>query len=307
MVATRCLQRLWLVHSVGLGAVCLLLAGCPPEEAAKKPGTTGDTVCPKEMGPGCKVLKDEASGLSVEYHVLVASDTKNQDAQKYLQVMYRHLMTRRDLTPNNLQAYLYTHEAQFKTPPPSPVGIVLQKPSDKQPSFENKVAPELWQQVEEALKLADRLDRKDTKLKRRLEYIAEPDKGKVTIKMPFTAGGTDNWSDDLSFSLVLGQFSQFALDLFNNISDLKQFVFQAQWKDQTVANIECDRTDFNTMNLREVEDRVGRVGGRAFLELSEGKTSDAVAEKRLNSRKTAEYRKITTYLKQKAIVSPLLK
>lgn len=286
-----------------LGLV-LGLVGCPDD----KPVATGpqaDTSCPKELGPKCKVLKDETEKLNVEYHVLVSSDTKHEDAEKYLQVIYRHLMTRRDNTPNNIAGYLYTNEAQFTTPPLSPVGIVLQKPSDKSPNFENKIAKELWQQVEEALKINERADRK-TKVKRRLEYAADSKIGKVTITIPFTEGPTEEWSKELSFAQVMGYFTQFAMDLFNNVPDLKTFVYIAQWKDQTVATIECSNSDFQAMRLREIEERVGQLGGKAWLELTGGTASEASAERRLQSRRAGEYKKITDFLKTKAVVSSTL-
>jgi hypothetical protein len=263
-------------------------------------------VCPKELGAHCKVLKDETDKLSVEYHVLVGPDTKHGDAEKYLQALYRYLMTRRDNTPNNLAAYLYTNEAQFTTPPLSPVGIVTQKPSDKSPNFENKIPLELWQQVEEALKISERADRK-LKLKRRLEYAAEPEQGRVTVTIPFTDGTTDDWAKELSFAQVMGFFTQFAMDLFNNVPDLKVFRFIAQWKDQTVATIECSNADFQALRLRDIEERVGQLGGKAWLDLTGGQVSEASAERRLQARRAAEYRKITTELKGKATVSPLLK
>jgi len=292
----------------GLPLLTVSLLACPP--GGDQPQTTGpkpDTECPKELGTKCKVLKDETEKLTVEYHVLVAAETKHEEAEKYLQAIYRHLMTRRDATPTQISGFLYTNEAQFNTPPLSPVGSVVQKPSDKAPTFENKIAKELWQQVEEALKIAERADRKNKQLKRRLEYVAEADKGKVTITMPFTEGNNDEWAKELSFNQVMGFFSQFTMDLFNNIPDLKVFVFAAQWKDQTVANIECSRADFGALHLRDIEERIGQIGGRAYLELTEGKTSDAAAEKRLAARKAAEYRKITTFLKGKAIISAQLK
>jgi hypothetical protein len=292
-------------HALPLLTVSLL--ACPP--GGDQPQATGpkpDTECPKELGTKCKVLKDETEKLTVEYHVLVAPETKHEEAEKHLQAIYRHLMTRRDATPTQISGFLYTNEAQFNTPPLSPVGSVVQKAGDKAPTFENKIAKELWQQVEEALKIPERADRK-LKLKRRLEYVVEADKGKVTINLPFTEGNNDEWSKELSFSQVMGFFSQFAMDLFNNIPDLKVFVFAAQWKDQTVANIECSRADFGALHLRDIEERIGQIGGRAYLELTEGKTSDAAAEKRLAARKGAEYRKITNFLKGKAIISAQLK
>src|SRR5262245_104396 len=93
------------------------LVACPSNDQPQSTGPQGDKDCPKELGAKCKVLKDETDKLNVEYHVLVSPETKHEDAEKYLQALYRHLMTRRDSTPNNLAGYLYTNEAQFTTPP----------------------------------------------------------------------------------------------------------------------------------------------------------------------------------------------
>lgn len=288
-------------------ALALLLGvGACPDDKPQSTGPQADTACPKELGTKCKVLKDETDRQSVDYHVLVAPETKHEDAEKYLQALYRHLMTRRDNTPNNIAAYIYTNEAQFNTPPLSPVGSVIQKPSDKAPTFDNKIAKELWQQVEETLKIADRADRK-LKLKRQLTYAADPATGKVTVTQPFTEGDKDDWAKDLSFAQVMGFFTQYAMDLFNNVPDMKVLVYVAQWKDQTIANIECSRDDFQALRLRDIEERVGQLGGKAWLELTGGTVSEGAAEKRLQSRRAAEYRKITTELKSKAIVSNILK
>lgn len=296
-------QRLFFLGPLGL---VLGLAGCPSGDPPPATGAQADTACPKELGAKCKVLKDETDKLSVEYHVLVAPETKHEDADKYLQALYRHLMNRRDSTPNNIAGYLYTNEAQYTTPPPSPVGIVLQKPGDKSPTFENKIVKELWQQVEETLKLSERADRK-LKLNRKLEYAADAATGKVTITLPFTEGNTDEWAKDVSFAQVMGFFTQFALDLFNNVPDLKTLVYIAKWKDQSVATIECSSADFKTLKLRDIEERVGQLGGKAWLELTGGQVSEASAEKRLQARRAAEYKKIVAALKGKAVIAATLK
>lgn len=301
------MQSASLGHCLRYGALLLALgmSACPDDKPPA--GPAADTACPKEMGAKCKVLKDETDKLSVEYHVLVPPDTKHEDAEKYLQTIYRHLMTRRDNTPNNIAGYLYTSEAQFNTPPLSPVGSVLQKPSDKSPTFENKIAKELWQQVEESLKLSERSDRKNPKLKRKLEYSADSPTGKVTITIPFTDGPTDEWAKELSFAQVMGFWTQFAMDLFNNVPDLKTFVYIAQWKDQTVATIECSNADFQALRVREIEEKVGQIGGKAWLELTGGTSSEAAAERRMQARRAAEYRKITDTLKAKSVISSVLK
>jgi len=302
---TKALAFPWLL-SVSL-ALCPL-AGCPQQ--AEQPEATGpkpDTVCPKEITVTCKVLKDDWDDkkLVAEYHILVAPDTKHNDAEKHLQALYRYLMTRRDLAPTQLGGFVYTSEAQFSTPPLSPVGSVVQKPGDKSPTFENKIPFELWQQVEQAIKLSARADRK---LKRKLEYVAEPTKQLVTVVLPFTEGITEEWAKEIDYSQVMAYFSELSQQLFGNIPDLKIFLFRARWKDQDVAQIELSRADYDKLNLREVEERIGKMAGRTFLELTTGKGgSESSVEKAHNHRRAAEYKKAIDQLKGKVVINPLLK
>lgn len=291
-----------LLVSLALGG--LFVTGCPSDDQPAQPtGPKADTACPKELGPKCKVLKDETDRLSVEYHALVASDTKHDEADKHLKALYRHLMTRRDATPNTISGFLYTSEAQFNTPPLSPVASVIQKPGDKAPTFEIKIAPELWQQVEEALHFQERGDQKNAKRQRKLTYSADPATGKVILTLPFTADDGDDWAKDLSLAQVMNHFTDFALALFSNIPDLKQLAYVGMWKDQQVANIEITKADYARLNLRDVEDRIGRLAGRTMAELAEGKLSDAAAEKAQQRRKSAEYKKVLDQLKGQAMIS----
>src|SRR5437762_540917 len=102
-------------RGLGLGVLLALplLGGCP-QQPEQPSGPRPDEACPKDLGAGCKVLRDEtdSSKNSVEYHVLVPADTKHDPAQKMLEALYRHLMTRRDNEPAALAAYVYTSEAQ---------------------------------------------------------------------------------------------------------------------------------------------------------------------------------------------------
>jgi hypothetical protein len=285
-----------------------LLSGCPEQPAVPlAAGPKPDTVCPKGLPSECKVLRDEfdEKKLVAKYHVLVPKGTKHDDADAYLKALYRYLWMRRDVTPTQVGAYVYTDEAQFSTPPESPVAVVTQNPSDKSPTFENKIALELWQQVEQAIKLSARADRK---LKRKLEYVAEPDKGLVTVIMPFTAGMTEEWAPDLDYSQAIAYFSELSQQLFNNIPELKVFLYRARWKDQDVVQIELSKADYDRIGLAQVEQRIGQLAGRTFLELATGKGgSEASVEKSHNRRRAAEYKKAIDQIKGKVLISPLLK
>lgn len=294
-----------------LGALLLLtlpLLGCP-QQADQPTGPKADESCPKELPAGCKVLKDETDTAknSVEYHALVPADTKHDAAQKMLEALYRHLVTRRDNEPAVLAAYLYTSEAQFTTPPPSPVAAVVKKSGEKAPSFDNKIPLELWQQVEQALNLEKRFDRRFQKADRKLGYNAEPSQSKVTVTQPFTEGGTEEWAQAVSFLQVMNHFTQAAIPLFEQIVDLKQLVYVATWKGEEVARIDITRADYQKLDLRGVEEKIGSLHGRAFLELATGRGTDASVTKAHNQRAASEYRRIIGQIKGQAFISPQLK
>ena len=301
-------RRTSLGSSLAAGVAALLLLGCPAqsEQPAGGAGPAPDTACPKDFPTTCKVLKDstDVKTNSTEYHVLLAADTKHSDAEKLLKSLYRHLMTRRDTEPAALAGYLYTSEAQFSTPPASPVASLIKSPEAKIPLFENKIALELWQQVEYALDLAKRDDRK---FKRQLAYRAEADTGRVTVTVPYTESGKEDWAAKLSFSQVMNQFTESTQLLFSRAPDLKQLHYVGVWQDKEVARIEVSRAEWSTLQLREVEERIGSLHGRVFQELSLGKGNDESADRSMNARVSAEYRKVLAQLKGHAFVSPQLK
>lgn len=302
-MARTYLRPLALCAGLSLSA---LMLGCPSEPTEQPAGPKADTACPKDLPGGCKVLRDETDTgkNAVDYHLLVPADTKHDPAQRMLEAVYRHLMTRRDVEPAAISAYLYTSEAQFTTPPLSPVASVILKGGDKAPAFDNKIPLELWQQVEQALRLEKRFDRK---LKRQLKYVADPAQGKATVTIPFTEGATEDWAKEISFLQVMNNFTDTAMALFENIPDLKQLVFIAQWKDQDVGQISISRADYQRLQLRDLEDKIGSLHGRAFIELASGKGNDASASRALNQRAAAEYRKVLGQIKGQAVIAPSLK
>ncbi len=289
----------------GASALLLFLPACP-EQTEQPSGPRQDATCPKDFPAGCKVLKDtgDPAKNTVEYHVLVPADTKHDPAQKLLEALYLHLMTRKDTEPAGLAGYLYTSEAQFSTPPLSPVASIVKKPGVLAPAFDNKIPLELWQQVEQTLNLSKRLDRKH---KRQLTYKADPALGKVSLELPFTEGATEEWANQISFAQVMNNFTDMATALFDNIGDVKELVFVATWKDQEMARIDIARSDYLKMQLHEVEEKIGSLHGRAFLELATDRGTDASVTKAHDKRLGDIYRKALAEIKGKAVISPLLK
>src|SRR5258708_1030241 len=117
--------------AIVVGFVWLFLVAACNEttQTAQPSGPVAETVSPKDSPMPFKVLADiiNTGANTVEYHVLVADQPKHDDVDQLLKFLYRHLMTRREPAPSSLEADVYSNEAQYKTPPRSPIASVTQK------------------------------------------------------------------------------------------------------------------------------------------------------------------------------------
>jgi hypothetical protein len=284
----------------------LALAGCSGSSTPATPGATGpvaETVSPKDSPMPYKVLADEvnAGANTADYHVLIADGPKHDDVDVLLKFLYRHLMQRKDPPPAGVAAYVYSNEAQYKTPPRSPVATMVQKPGDVGPAFDNKVPLEFWQQVDQALEHSD----KGWKLEKKIERN-DPAKTLV-ITQPYTEPGKDAWAETLSFNMAMNVFTDTAQALFEKVPELSAMTFIGRWKDEDVVKITLDRPAYQAAKINEIEEQIGQLHGRAFLELSTGRSSDAQAAKANAGRLAGVYKKMLAGLKGKAFVSPKLK
>ena len=279
----------------------------PLDEKAQKQqqagAPTAETASPKDAPMQYKVLADEVNKATntVDFHVLLAAQPKHDEADVLLKYLYRHLMTRAEPQPAGVAAYVYSDEAQYKTPPRSPVGSVIQKPGDVGPTFENKVPLEFWQQVDQAVSHSD----KGWKLEKKIE---RNDANKtLTITVPYTEPGEDRWADKLSFNQAMVVFTDSAKELFEKVPELRAMTFVGRWKDQDVVKISMDKTQYQAINLGDIEEQMGQLHGRAFLELATNRGSDASVSKANTQRMAAIYKKMLGQLKGHAWVSPTLK
>jgi hypothetical protein len=284
----------------------IMAVGCsgPSEPAAQQPtGPVAETQSAKDSPLPYKVLADvvDPKGNTVEQHILIATDTKHDPVDGLLKYVYRHLMTRTETQPAGLAAFVYTDESQYKTPPRSPIASVVQKPGDIGPAFENKVPLEFWQQVDQALNHTD----KGWKLEKKIE---RDDKNMtLTLTQPFTETGADKWADKLSFNQAMTEFTDETKDVFEKVPELRAFNFVGTWKDQPVVKISLDRAQYQSLKLADIEETIGQLHGRAFLELSTGHGTDASVAKANAQRMAAVYKKMLGQLKGHAWVSPTLK
>jgi len=278
--------------------------GCSTAPApTAAPAASAETTSPKDSPLAYKVLQDDTnkSANTIEFHVLVADGSKHDEVEGLLKFLYRHLMQRADPPPAGVSAFVYSNESQYKTPPRSPVASMIQKPGDVGPAFENKVALEFWQQIDQALEHSD----KGFKLEKKVE---RDDKAKtLTLTQPYTEPGKDAYADQLSFNMAMNVFTDAAQSLFEKVGDLTAMTFVGRWKDEDVVKITIDRPSYQSLKINEIDEQIGQLHGRAFLELATGHSSDAQAAKANAQRLGAVYKKMLAGLKGHATVSPKLK
>jgi hypothetical protein len=273
------------------------------QQQQKTATAVGETTSPKDAPMQYKVLADEVNKQSntVEQHVLLSAQPKHDEADALLKYLYRHLMTRAEPQPAGVAAYIYSDEAQYKTPPRSPIASVVQKPGDVGPTFDNKVPLEFWQQVDQALPHSD----KGWKLEKKIDR--NDDQKTLTITMPYTEPGEDRWADKLSFNQAMVIFTDTAKELFEKVPELRAMTYVGRWKDQDVVKIAMDRSQYNAINIGDIEEQIGQLHGRAFLELATNHGTDKSVDKANSQRMAAVYKKMLGQLKGHAWVSPTLK
>jgi hypothetical protein len=291
-----------------LAALVTPTAACtnPLDEKAQQKSSgasSAETSSPKDAPSPYRVLSDESNkqANTSEQHILVSSQPKHDDLDTLLKYLYRHLMTRQEPSPAGVAAYVYSDEAQYKTPPRSPIGTVIQKPGDVGPAFENKVPLEFWQQVDQALPHSDKGWKLETKIERN-------DANKtLTITQAYTEPGKDQYAEQISFNQAMVVFCDTAKQLFEKVPELRALTFVGRWKDQDVVKISLDRTQYQAVNLGDIEEQINQLHGRAFLELATNRGSDAKISKANAQRMAAIYKKMLGQLKGHAWVSPTLK
>jgi hypothetical protein len=283
--------------------LCLLAIGCSESSTPAPTGPQAETVSPKDSPMSYKVLADESdkSANTSDFHVLIADGPKHDDVDALLKFLYRHLMTRREPQPSGISASVYSNESQYKTPPRSPVATVIQKPGDVGPTFDNKVPLEFWQQIDQALEHSD----KGWKLEKKV--VRDDAQKTLSITVPYTEPGKDQWAESLSFNMAMNVFTDTAQALFEKVPELHALTFVGTWKDQKVVEIALDRAQYQAAKLNDIDEQIGQLHGRAFLELATGRSSDAKAAKENAKRMGDVYKKMLVQLKSHATVSAQLK
>jgi hypothetical protein len=304
------------------------VAGCsndtPPTPGTAAAPAGGETASPADSPMKYTVLADnfDSKTNAVDFHVLVADSPKHDDVEKLLKYLYRHLMQRKEPEPTSLAASVYSNEAQYKTPPRSPIATVIRKPGELAPAFENKVPLEFWQQIEVGLFGEEEKERQrhlDANKVAKLAIKTDRNDAQKTLSVivPYTEAGKDQWAETLSFNQAMNIFTDTAQALFEKVPELSQLTYVGTWsscKDHSptcppedVVKITLDRDTYHGLKLGELEDQMGQIHGRAYLEMSTGRGTDASISKANQARMSGLYRKMLAQLKGRAWVSPKLK
>ena len=285
---------------IGVGLLLGVLAACSQQAAV--PAGPKTLAPPKNPPHPMTLLADtfDENANTVEMHVLITPQLIHAQGDELLKFLYRHVMTRTDPPPTGMVVYLYNAEAQYKTPPRSPVGFVEQKAGAVGPTFENKIVKELKVQIDESLSHSD----KGWKLEKKWSA----DEGTKTVKLtaPFTETGKDEWAPKITFNQAVNGFTDTANELFDKAPDLRVLEYTATYKDAEVLRAKIDRATWTKLDIMHVEDQVGQVHGRAYLELSTGK-GDKQVSKATDDRIAGVYKKMLSQLPEKPFVAPTLK
>jgi hypothetical protein len=297
----------------------LTLGACnePPAPPAGASAVQAETASPADSPMKYTVLGDDTDvkSNSVDFHVLVADAPKHDDVEKLLKYLYRHLMTRRDPQPATMTASVYSNESQWKTPPRTPIATVAQKSGDVGPTFDNKVPLEFWQQIDQAISHEDKGWKLEKKVERNDATKA------LTLIVPYVEPGKDGkgeWVATLSFNQAMNIFTDFAQQVFEKVPELATLTYVGTWatacKDHSpscpaedVVKITLSREMYHSLKLNDVEEQMGQIHGRAYLEMSMGKGTDASISKANSGRMAALYKKMLSQMKGQAWVSPKLK
>ncbi len=295
-------KELVLTSYARLTLCLLLIVGCNSKETKPQAAATA-AVSAKDSPMPFQVIEErvEPSANSVEMHVLIAAGPKHDDLQKLLEFLYRYLMKRNDEEPTAAAAYVYSDAAQYKTPPRSPIGSVVRMAGTPAPKFENKIPLEFWQQVKEAL---PRAEKKKT-LNRNLSM--DPLGKSLTITEFYTEPGKDEWAKTASFYLAMNVFVEDTRALFEKVPELRGMTFTGTWKDEPVVKITLNRAMYDKLDLPKVDEAIGELHGRAYLEMSTGRGSDEKISKANQKRMTDIYRKMIKTLGKQAVISSKLK
>ncbi len=309
-------------------AVCFT-AGCPDNStpAPNAPGAAskaGEASSPADSPLKYTVLADtfDQKQNAVDFHVLVADGAKHDDVEKLLKYLYRHLETRKETPPGALLASVYSSEVQYKTPPRSPIATVSQKPGEIGPTFDNKVPLEFWQQIEVGLFGEDEKDRQkkldaNKAAKLAIKYDRNDAQKSLTVTFPYTQGGKDEWAETLSLNQAMNFFTDVAQAMFEKVPELSTLTYVGQWSTckehastcpaEDVIKITLDRDTYHSLRLGDLDEQIGQIHGRAYLELSTHPGSDKQVSSANQARMAGLYKKMLAQLKGRAWVSPKLK
>jgi hypothetical protein len=287
--------------------LCASLAACTSSidekmRAQERAGAaSAEGASPQDAPLQYRVLADNIDRASntVDQHLLLLAPPKHDQLEDLLRYLYRHLMTRQSTPPAALSVSVYSDEAQYKTPPRSPIGSVTKRSGDVGPTFENKIPLEFSQQIEEAMppkkprgKLAPKVARDEAQKS-------------VTVTYSYVEDN-DHWADKLSFNQAMVVFTDVARQLFDKVPELRSLEYLGRWKDADVVKISLTRAQYQAANLADIEDQIGQIHGRAVLELG-ASSSDAKVQKATAQRMAAVYKKMLGTWKGHAWVSPALK
>jgi hypothetical protein len=139
----------------------------------------------------------------------------------------------------------------------------------------------------------------------------------LTVTFPYTQGVKDEWAPTLSFNQAMNFFTDVAQAMFEKVPELSTLTYIGQWSPckehastcpaEDVVKITIDRDTYHSLRLGDLDEQVGQLHGRVYLEVSTRPNDEKQIDKANIARIAGLYKKMLAQLKGRAWVSPKLK
>jgi hypothetical protein len=275
------------------GALAALVAfgGCPERRAAKDRLYFDDLKAP--LGTKIEVVSDislnPATGGAVTVIAVVEPDIDRDDLDRLLQTFWLQVSARSGFqsgTADQIDVRFYDSTPKAKAGGTNWLCQAVRVSRLEKPTFINRQRLPLLKWARKAM---GKLPQYTGALQP--ELLADPVALHLELKLPFVSDdGSGSYVETLSYTKATTNFTSYAGVFFGKIEQLKKFTFVGVHNDEPVIRIWLTRDQFEQLNLRQVEESLGKFQG-AFIEQLMSRPQDAnMVEKKVEERRRKLYR-----------------
>jgi hypothetical protein len=137
---------------------------------------------------------------------------------------------------------------------------------------------------------------------------ADDTAGRLTVRVPYVDGPTDEYLPRLGRARALEEWSSWTLDLFDKYPALSDFTFVGEYKGTDVVRVEVTRAQLGEIGLRQAEEDLGAYQGDLRPHLMSGKLSEADLARKVEARRLKAYADLLAHLPRAQVsIAPSLR